>query len=164
MSDNLESKGEVLFMDQNRKPSCLFNREGSCTIDVSRLIERGPRTEFMKWDFLEKREDEPPMPVGPRNPFPGPRPTLPPSGRRGAGGNAATMADSFMNEKIFTLCLPSREESLPPAARLLFCVAVVSPPPGRMGGEAPRERGGWGLAGASARGAAGSAYRRFTLA
>ena len=99
-------------MDQNHKPSCLFNREGSCTIDVSRLIERGPRTGFMKWDFLEKREDEPPMPVGPRNPFPGPRPTLPPSGRRGAGGNAATMAASFMNEKISTLCLASREESL----------------------------------------------------
>ena len=98
----------------------------------------------MKWDFLEKREDEPPMPVGPRNPVPGPRPTLPPSGRQGAGGKAATMAASFMNEKISTLCLASCEESLPPAARLFVCVAVVSPPPGRMGGEAPRERGGWG--------------------
>lgn len=118
----------------------------------------------MKWDFLAKREDEPPMLAGPRNPFPAPGPTLPPRGRRGAGGKAASIAASFMNEKNLHIVPASREESLPPAARLLVCVAVVSPPPGRMGGEAPRERGDWGLAGASARGAAGSAYRRFTLA
>lgn len=78
----------------------------------------------MKWDFLEKREDEPPMPVGPRNPFPGPRPTLPPSGRQGAGGKAATMAASFMNE-INLHIVPRQLRGEPPtrgqAVRLRSC-------------------------------------------